>query len=135
MGYHVVCKVILPKEFWLFWQYLGFWAEKWISRIKKTYFSYYINRTFWGVGAFLYHVGCKYLLLSLIKNTCLILLSHLILSNLSVLVKAVTKMATGCLGTIKNCHICISNKKLVFIELWKKCGTRCIHFIKNNNIY
>ena len=40
-------------------------------------------------------------------------------SNLSVLVKAVIKMMTGCLKNYESCHICIRWLKSVFFYLWK----------------
>ena len=44
----------------------------------------------------------------------------------SIIVKAVTRMVTGCLGTIKSFHICISWLKSCFSELWKD-GTLSIY--------
>ena len=51
-------------------------------------------------------------------------------SNLSVLVKTVAKMVTGCLRMMKSCHICLCDQKVVLVG-YEKYGTLSIYLFKS----
>ena len=80
--------------------------------------SYYIliNKGHWLV------FNAKYdLKWEMIKGLAVVVIFSSIIkkSNLSVIVKTVTKMVTGCLGTITCCHICIRWQKVVLVSYEK----------------